>query len=108
MTQSIVIILRFNTEDVEAFEAMFEAEVYPLWEEFHAQGKILRAVLAPVEDGSEVQTGVLDYILEVDVPDEAAHDAFDTDPRFRAFLSKAIKMQPREPMVWIGSPAFEI
>src|SRR5262245_12777001 len=53
MSQTVAIILRFRAEEADRFEQLFQAEVYPLWEEFKQQGKFLAASLTPVQDGSE-------------------------------------------------------
>jgi hypothetical protein len=108
VAQSIAIILRFRESEVVQFERLFEAEVYPLWQEFKAAGRLIAAGLTPVEDGSEMKDGVRDYILHLEMPGMADHHAFDTDPRFKSFLEKAMPMQPEEPKVWFGTPRFEI
>ena len=36
-----------------------------------------------------------------------AHNAHDDDPRFQSFLAKAMKMQPKQPLVWFGEATFE-
>src|SRR6266567_3860310 len=68
MSQTIAIILRFREGEADRFEELFRAEVYPLWQEFKAQGKFITASLTPVHDGSEIKEGVRDYILHVEVP----------------------------------------
>ena len=108
MAQTIAIILRFRAEEVDHFERLFEAEVYPMWQEFKSQGKLIAASLTPVEDGSETKAGVRDYILHVELPGLADHQAFDSDPRFLSFLEKAKPLQPEKPKVWFGEPRFQI
>ena len=110
MSETVAIILTFRPNETEQFEALFSAEVYPLWQEFKAQGKILAASLTPVLDGSdrEQREGVRDYILYVHVPSRAEHNQFDTDPRFVQFLEKVKPMQPEEPKVWLGDTLFQI
>ena len=87
---------------------MFEKEVLPLWRKFKAEGKFLAASLTPVNDGSEIQKGVRDYILHVKVPSMAEHSAFDSHPDFNKFLPKAQAMQVGGPMVWLGETLFEV
>ncbi len=108
MTQTTAIILRFREEEAAGFERLFEAEVYPLWQEFKSQGRLIAASLTPVEDGSEMKAGVRDYILYVELPGMADHHAFDSDPRFLSFLAKAKPLQPEKPKVWFGEPRFQI
>jgi len=108
MPQTIAIILRFREAEVDNFEQLFGAEVYPLWQEFKAQGRLITASLTPVEDGSEMQDGVRDYILHLELMGMEDHHAFDTDPRFISFLKKARPLQPAEAKVWFGEPRFTI
>jgi hypothetical protein len=108
MSQTIAIILRFREEEVECFEHLFEAEVYPLWGEFKAQGKFIAASLSPVVDGDEMIEGIREYILHVEVLGPEEHNAFDTHPQFLKFLEKARAMQPEEPRVWIGETRFQV
>ena len=71
MSETVAIILRFREEDTEQFVSAFKAEVYPLWEEFKAQGKFISASLTPALGGSERKDGFRDYILHVEVPSRA-------------------------------------
>jgi len=108
MSETIAIILRFRKEDTGQFESAFKTEVYPLWEEFKAQGKFISASLTPVAEGSEKKDGFRDYILHVEVPSRAEHEEFDSEPRFLPFLEKFQAMQPEEPKVWLGNTLFQI
>lgn len=108
MSQTVAILLRFRQEEAEDFERLFKAEVYPLWEEFKAQGRFIAASLTPVVDGNEMKEGVRDYILHVEVPARTEHTAFDSDPRSLQFLEKARPLQPEEPKVWLGNILFQI
>jgi hypothetical protein len=110
MSETVVILLRFRQEEAEQFEPLFHAEVYPMWEDFKAQGKFIAASLTPVLDASkpELKEGVRDYILYVQVPSRAEHEQFDTDARFLQFLEKVKPMQPEEPRVWLGNTLFQI
>jgi len=108
MPQTMSIILRFRRERAPDFEAMFKAEVMPLWQEFKAEGKFISASLTPVQAGSEARPDIIDYILQVEVPGMAEHEAFDSDPRFLAFLKKAKPMQPEPPKVWFGESLFRV
>jgi len=108
MTQTIAIILRFGEADAEAFERMFEDEVMPLWHEFARDGKFLSASLTPVEGGGQTQEGIRHYILHVEVPGMAEHEAFDSHPRFLEFLPRAKALQPEEPLVWFGTTRYRV
>ena len=108
MSETVAIILRFREADVEQFESAFKTEVYPLWEEFKAQGKFISASLTPALEGSEKKHGFRDYILHVEVPSRAEHEEFDSEPRFLPFLEKFRAMQPEEPKVWLGNTLFQI
>ena len=110
MSETVAIILRFREEDAEQFESAFKAEVYPLWEEFRAQGKFISASLTPVMESSknEKKEGFRDYILHVEVPSRAEHEEFDSEPRFLPFLKKFQAMQPEEPKVWLGNTLFQV
>ena len=108
MSQTIAIILRFRDDKASDFEDMFRAKVMPLWEEYKADGRFIDASLTPVQGGSESAEGIRDYILHVEVPGMAEHEAFDSDPRFTAFLPQARAMQPEPPLVWFGDTLFQV
>jgi hypothetical protein len=108
MSRTIASILHFREEEAGRFKQLFKAEVYPLWEEFKAQGKFIAASLTPALNGSERKAGVRDYILHVEASGMSAHNDFDSMPRFLKFLEKARTMQPEEPMVWFGHTLFQI
>lgn len=110
MSETVAIILSFREAEADRFEALFEAEVYPLWQEFKANGRMLAASLTPVLDGShdEMKAGMRKYILHVEVPGRGDHNAFDTDPRFKQFLEKALPLQPEEAKVWLGNTLFQV
>src|SRR5712692_3617325 len=108
MTQTNSIILRFREEDAGDFEALFKAEVLPLWHKFKTQGKIIAASLTPVQDGNQMKKGLRDCILHVEVPSMTEHSEFDSNPSFLKFLPKAQAMQPEEPLVWLGNTMFSV
>lgn len=105
--ETTAIILRIATEHTTKFEAMFEAEEIPIWDDFTSRGGFLEASLVRVVDGTEKQNGVQDYILHIVAANHEAHEEHDRDPRFRAFLKKAQRLQPKEPLVWFGQAIFE-
>ncbi len=103
----LAIILRFREEKAEEFESLFEKEVLPLWNKFKAEGKFASAVLSRIVD-DHVPAGIRAYLLELEIPMGEAHDEFDENKQFLAFLEKAKPMQPEEPTVWIGKPLFRV
>src|SRR2546428_86418 len=100
------IVLRIAADRASEFEAMFEAEEIPIWDDFTARGRFAEARLIKVTGGSQTEAGIQDYLLQV-VAVGDAHAEHDRDPRFRAFLDKAQKLQPKEPLVWFGEAVFE-
>jgi hypothetical protein len=104
--QSIAIILRIASDRVAEFEAMFEAEEIPIWDDFVAKGLFRDCSLTRVTGGGQTPEGIQDYILHIAATEEG-HTAHDHDPRFASFLEKAQRMQPKEPLVWFGDPIFE-
>ena len=106
-TETTAIVLRIAIEHSTEFEAMFEAEEIPIWDDFARRGRFPEASLVRAVGGSETRSGVQDYILHVVAADHEAHEEHDRDSRFRAFLAKAQKLQPEEPLVWFGETIFE-
>ena len=108
MPQANAIIIRIRASEAEAFERLFEAEELPIWDEFSAAGKFLKARLARVQFGSEERhDDVVLYLIYAEVPSMAEHSAHDRDPRFTSFLQKARKLQPEPPSVFGGDIIFE-
>jgi hypothetical protein len=112
VSQTNVIILRIDAKRTKDFEALFEAEQYPHWREMHAAGQMLAASLTRVEFGSETddaqESGYVNYIVVAKLTGMEAHNAHDTDPRFKAYDKKADAFQPEGPSVWGGETIFEI
>jgi hypothetical protein len=104
--QSIAIILRISSDRAAEFEAMFEAEEIPIWDDFTARGLFKECSLTRVTGGGETPERIQDYVLQI-LATEEGHTAHDHDPRFNAFLKRAQKLQPKEPLVWFGDPIFE-
>lgn len=108
MIHAITIILQFEAQKAKLFETLFEAEIVPLWREFKAAGKFIGASLSRIVDGDNLKPDIQQYVLNVQLQVEEAHDEFDTDPRFLAFLERVRPMQPIEPIVRIGQLVFEV
>jgi hypothetical protein len=107
-SQTIAIILRFDSEQAADFEKMFAAEVLPLWHQFKAAGKFIGASLTPVLGGGEEQPGIASYILHVQVPSASEHEEFDNNASFVDFLARAMPMQPQDPLVFFGNTLHEV
>jgi len=101
------IVLRIAADRSAEFEAMFEAEEIPIWEDFTRRGRFSEARLVRAAGGGEERSGIQDYLLHIVAADHDAHEEHDSDPRFRAFLAKAEKLQPEPPLVWFGNAIFE-
>jgi hypothetical protein len=107
MAQANAIIIRIRASEAEEFERLFEAEELPIWDEFSAAGKFLKARLARVEYGSEERDDVVLYLIYAEAADMAAHSEHDNDPRFATFLAKAQELQPEPPSVFGGDIIFQ-
>lgn len=107
MAQANAIIIRIRAKQAQEFEQLFEAEELPIWDEFSAEGKFLKARLARVQFGTEEREDVALYLIYAEVPGMAEHSAHDRDPRFEAFLQKARQLQPEPPSVFGGNIIFQ-
>jgi hypothetical protein len=105
--ETTAIVLRIASNRATEFEAMFEAEEIPIWDDFTSRGRFLEARLVRVDGGSETEAGIQDYILHIVAADHTAHAEHDADPRFNAFLARAQRLQPKGPLVWFGRTIFE-
>jgi hypothetical protein len=107
VAQANAIIIRIRATEAREFERLFEAEELPIWDEFSAEGKFLKARLARIQFGSEERDDVALYLIYAEVPGMAEHSAHDSDPRFTSFLQKARKLQPEPPSVFGGDIIFQ-
>ena len=106
-TETTAIVLRIAADQAKDFEAMFQAEEIPIWEDFARRGRFLQARLVRASRGSEQRGSIQDYLLHIVAADHEAHEEHDRDPRFRAFFAKAERLQPDPPLVWFGDTIFE-
>src|SRR5713226_3422489 len=106
-SETTAIVLRIASERATDFEALFEAEEIPIWDDFIRQGRFLEARLVRADGGSEERSGIQDCILHIVAANHEAHEEHDRDPRFRAFLAKAERLQPDPPLVWFGDTILE-
>jgi hypothetical protein len=107
MKEVTAIVLQIDAARTQEFEALFQAEEIPIWDDYTARGRFLEAMLIKSTGGGEGRPGIQHYILHVVVADSEAHHDHDHDPRFQAFLEKARQLQPAPPLVWFGLPIFE-
>lgn len=107
MEETTAIILHIAKDKASQFEKLFEEEELPIWDDFTERGLFLEARLVRAVVASEGREGVQDYILHIVAKDHDAHEQHDSDPRFKAFLEKAQKLQPSEPFVWFGHTVLE-
>lgn len=107
MAQANAIIIRIRANQAKEFEQLFEAEELPIWDEFSAEGKFLKARLARIQFGTEEREDVALYLIYAEAPGMAEHSAHDRDPRFEAFLQKARQLQPEPPSVFGGNIIFQ-
>src|SRR3989442_4030831 len=105
-TETTAIVLRIAADQAKDFEAMFQAEEIPIWEDSSRRGRFLEARLVRAVGGSEQRGGIEDYILHIVAADYEAHEEHDRDPPFPAFLAKAGKLQPEPPLVPFGDNIF--
>jgi hypothetical protein len=104
--QANAIIVRIRKDQQQEFEALFEQEELPIWDEFVSEGKFLKARIARIEYGTEERKDVTLYLIYAEVPGMAEHGAHDQDPRFLAYLTKARALQPEPPSVFGGDILF--
>src|SRR2546425_8543767 len=105
--ETTAIVLRIAADHAKDFEAMFEAEEIPIWDDFARRGRFLAARLVRTIGGSEERGGIQGYLLHIVAADHEAHEEEDCDPPFRAVLAKAEKLQPQPPLVLFGASIFE-
>lgn len=105
--ETTAIVLRIAANHTTDFEAMFEAEEIPIWDDFTRRGRFLEARLVRANGGSEQRGDIQDYLLHIVAADHEAHEEHDRDPRFRAFLAKAERLEPEQQMVWFGDTIFD-
>src|SRR5207249_3530227 len=83
-TETTAIVLRIAADRTKDFEAMFQAEELPIWDDFTRRGRFHEARLVRATGGSEQRGDIQDYILHIVAADHEAHEEHDRDPRLRA------------------------
>src|SRR2546427_1162166 len=72
--ETTAIVLRIAADRATDFEAMFEAEEIPIWDDFTGRGLFLEARLVRAVGGSEQRRGIQDYLLHIVAADHEAHE----------------------------------
>src|SRR2546427_3814553 len=96
--ETTAIVLRIAADRAMDFEAMFQAEELPIWDDFTRRGRFLEARLVRAVGGREQPGSIPGYILHILAADHQAHEEHERDPPFRAVLAKAAKPQPETPL----------
>src|SRR3989442_9952807 len=105
--ETTAIVLRIAADHAKDFEAMFEAEEIPIWDDFSRRGRFLDARLVRAVGGREQRRSIQDYNLHIVAADHEAHEEHDRYPRFRAFLPKAENLQPERRLAGFVDTIFE-
>src|SRR2546427_3427025 len=105
--ETTAIVLRVAADHATDFEAMFDAEEIPIWDDFTRRGRFLEARLVRAIGGSGQRGGIQDYLLHVVAAGHEAPEEHDRDPRVRAFLAKAERLPPDPPLGWFRGPILQ-
>src|SRR2546427_9242676 len=105
--ETTAIVLRVAADHATDFEAMFDAEEIPIWDDFTRRGRFLEARLVRAIGGSEQRGGIQDYLLHIVAAGHEAHQEHDRDPPVPAVLAKAERVPPGPPVGWFGGTFFE-
>src|SRR3989442_8550847 len=97
--ETTAIVLRIAADHAKDFEAMFEAEEIPIWDDFARRGRFLAARLVRTNSGREPRGGTHAYLLPLLAAHHQAHQEHDRPPRFRALLPYTAKPHPQPPLV---------
>src|SRR2546428_931302 len=71
--ETTAIVLRVAADHATDFEAMFDAEEIPIWDDFTRRGRFLEARLVRAIGGREARGGTPDFPLHVRSADPDAH-----------------------------------
>src|SRR2546426_9447861 len=96
--ETTAIVLRVAADHATDFEAMFDAEEIPICDDFTRRGRFLEARLVRAIGGRGQRGGIQDYLLPVVAADHQAHEEHHRDPRVRALLAKAERVQAEPPV----------
>ena len=101
------IVLHIAADKTQEFEALFEREELPRWDDYTARGRFVEATLIRCRYSALQEKGIQDYVLQVITADENAHHEHDEDPGFKDYNERADAFQPEEPTVTFGDLVFE-
>src|SRR2546426_7313827 len=104
--ETTAIVLRVAADHATDFEAMFDAEEIPIWDDFTRRGRFLEARLVRAIGGGEQRGGIQDYLLHVVAADHEAHQGHDPGPPFPAVLAQAGRVPTDPPLGWVRGPVF--
>src|SRR5438876_4258209 len=96
-TETTAIVLRVAADHATDFEAMFQAEELPIWDDFTCRGRFHEARLVRASGGSEQRAGIQDYIIHIAAADHEDLEEQDRAPRFHEYLPMAARLQPNLP-----------
>src|SRR2546426_6616233 len=96
--ETTAIVLRIAADHATDFEAMFDAEEIPIWDDFMRRGRFLEARLVRAIGGSEQRRGIHDFLLPVVAADHEAPQEHAPGPRVRAVPAKAGALPPGPPV----------
>src|SRR2546427_5330068 len=105
--ETTAIVLRIAADHATDFEAMFDAEEIPIWDDFMRRGRFLEARLVRAIGGSEQRRGIQDYLLHVVAAGHQGPEEHDRDPPVRAVLAKAGRPPPGPPVGLFGDTIFQ-
>src|SRR2546427_7591202 len=86
--ETTAIVLRIAADRATDFEAMFEAEEIPIWDDFTGRGLFLEARLVGPVGGGRNRKGFKDYPLPIVARDTKPHESTNRNPRSRPFPPK--------------------
>src|SRR2546425_1907131 len=87
--ETTAIVLRIEADHAKDFEAMFQAEEIPIWDDFARRGRFLEARLVRAIGGRGQRAGIPDYILHIVAAEHQAHEEHGRAPPVPAFLPQA-------------------
>lgn len=101
------IVLHVAADRAKEFEALFERDELPRWDDYTKRRRFLEARLIRCRYSGLQGDGIQDYVLHVVTADEQAHHEHDSDQGFKEYDKRADAFQPEEPTVTFGDLVFE-
>ena len=108
MTHTVSIVLNIDESKASEFEQAFRENEYPVWEELHARGTLLRASLSPLGISTVRAKGCKQYLVLAQFASFEGHHEHDDHPGFKRWNAMADTYQPEEPYVFGGNALYEI